>query len=315
MVSVGLVLSALVVLSLAFGLRGAEQASAADPQLENGINATIKSLVAANNRGDAFAVLALFTDKGFAEFFGESKAEGAADSELVADPVTLRSVRNVAATSTGATATADFEVGLGIATFDLSFVNQYGRWVIAASQTGSADPGPDTTLIDLKLQEFAFVYDKAAAASGNIAFAAKNAGQQTHEMVLVKVDASVSVPELLDTLSTEDGSGPPPFEDFGFLGMLEPGQSAVAGLAHPLEPGKYVFLCFLSDTDGVPHAFKGMASEFTVGSTSSPGPISPPSTGDGGLLEGKGPPSLPLLAVSLLLLTFGLGVAFRTARS
>jgi uncharacterized cupredoxin-like copper-binding protein len=313
LITVGLVLLGLIVLSLAFGLKGTRPADAADPGLENGINAMVQSLVAANNRQDVGAVLALFTDKGFQEFFSESKAEGAVDSELVSDPVTLRSVRNIMATSTGANATADFEVGLGIVSFDLNFVLQNGRWYIDASKTGSAAVDAGTSVVNLKLQEYAFVYDKEAASGGNIAFAAQNVGKQQHEMVLAKVDESVSVPELLDTLSSEDQSGPPPFEDFGFLGFLEPGQSATVALAHPLEPGKYVFLCFVSDAvDGVPHAFKGMASDFTVGGGTSP--ITPPSTGDGGVVGSSGSLNYALLALGLLLLTLGLGSSFRTAR-
>jgi hypothetical protein len=316
LITVGLVLSGLIVLSVTFGLRGSHPADAADPGLENGINATIQSLVAANNRQDVGAVLSLFTDKGFQEFFSETKAEGAVDSDLVSDPVALSAVRNITATATGATATADFEVGLGIASFELNFVLQDGRWLIDASKTGSAAVGADTKVIDLKLQEYAFVYDKGATSGGNIAFAAENIGEQPHEMLLVKVDESLSTADLLDELSSEDGSGPPPFEDFGFLGMLQPGESATAALSHPLEPGKYVFLCFIPDAaDGTPHAFKGMVSDFTVGSGSAaPSPITPPSTGDGGVLGSRGSMSYPLVALGLALLTLGLGFGFRTAR-
>ena len=312
-VSVGLPVVGVAVLSLALGFRVTHDADAADPGIESGINATIQSLVAANNRQDVGAVLALFTDNGFQAFFSESKAEGASDPELVSDPVVLHSVRNVSASGTGASATADFEIGLGIASFDLGFTLDNGRWLIDASKTGSAPVSAGTNVIDLKLQEYAFVYDKDAASGGNVAFQAQNVGTQEHEMLLVKVDESLSTSDLLDTLSNEDGSGPPPFEDFGFLGFLEPGESATAALAHPLAPGKYVFLCFVPDAaDGTPHAFKGMVSDFIVGGGSSP--ITPPSTGDAGLLASGGSANYSLGAVGLLLISLGLGSALRPGR-
>jgi hypothetical protein len=56
-------------------------------------------------------------------------------------------------------------------------------------------------------------------------------------------------------------------------------------LTEALGPGRYAMVCFIPAPDGVPHALKGMVSEFTVGGTTTAGgAIRPPSTGSGGLL-------------------------------
>ena len=48
----------------------------------------------------------------------------------------------------------------------------------------------------------------------------------------------------------------------------EPGDEFNFVFAAPLAPGRYAFVCFFPDTtegpEGTPHAFKGMATEFTV---------------------------------------------------
>jgi hypothetical protein len=311
MVPIYLVLSGLVVLCASFGLRSPRSATAADPGLENGITATMQAVVDSYNRADLGALLPLFTDQGFQAAFFEAKDEASVDPEFFGDQLAIKSIRDVAATATVATATVEFDSGLGQDVETLTFVLVDGRWRIDNSEPGTPTLGADTTVVDLKLQEFAFVYDKDAVSGGDVAFHAQNVGEQTHEMLLVKVDDSLSASDVVDALASDEE---PPFEDFGFLGILEPGQSATVGLSHPLEDGTYVFLCFLPDTDGTPHAFKGMASEFTVGSAASSGPITPPNTGDGGLLANRNTGEMSLTVLGLVLVTLGLGAALKTAR-
>ncbi len=114
---------------------------------------------------------------------------------------------------------------------------------------------------------------------------------------------AIGTADLLGALENDDESL---LQDFGFLGILEPGATGTAALAHPLDTGNYVLICFLPDVDGVPHAFKGMVSGFTVGSPSGgPAPITPPSTGDGGLQSENRALSAGLIAIGTLMLVAG----------
>ena len=318
--SLVLLLAGILLFSLAFDLNTMGQADAADPGPENGIRATVQAAVDAYNRADLGAFLPLWTDKGFEEEMDQTKAEAAADEEFFGDQVVLRAVRDITQTSTGATAIVELEFGLGVEANTYSFILVDGRWRIDGSTSASPAVKPGTAVVDLKLQEFAFVYDKQAVASGNVAFKVENVGKQEHEMVLLKIDGSLSAAEVREMLLSEgegegEGeSGPPPFEDFGFLGVLQPGQTATAALSHPLETGKYVFVCFVEDpADGLPHLAKGMISEFTVGSAT--GAITPPSTGDGGLLPIQSASAQRMVfGITLLLVALGLAAARRPYR-
>jgi hypothetical protein len=278
-----------VVVSIAIGgIVGARQADAADPEIESGVQATVQAIIGAYNRGDAGALLPLFTDEGFVGLFGESKTEAIQDDEFFGDQVKLHSIHDVVATSSGATATVEIEIGLGIEADDMTFTLTNQRWVISDSHPGQAAVPAGVKVVDLKLQEYAFIYDASAVAGGNVALNVSNVGTMEHEVILVKTDPSTTADDILNA----DMSGPPPFEDFGYLGTFEPGESRTVVLNHPLESGTYFFICFLPAPDGTPHAAHGMISKFTVGSGASTssdqnegGAITPPSTGDAGLLS------------------------------
>ncbi len=310
-------LAGITLFSLAFELKGTPQADAADPGLENGIRATVQAAVAAYNRADLGAFLPLWTDKGFQEEIELTKAEAAADEEFFSDQIVLRAVRDITETSTGATAIVELQFGLGVEANRYSFILVDGRWRIDGSTPASPAIAPGTAVVGLQLQEFAFVYDKKAVANGNVAFKAENVGKQDHEILLMKIDESLSLSEFQQILLSEgegEESGPPPFEDFGFLGFLQPGETGIAALSHPLESGKYVFVCFVENpADGLPHVAKGMISEFTVG-TATTSPITPPSTGDGGVLSTESDLKQSLLALGLLLIALGLGSTVRVVR-
>jgi hypothetical protein len=273
---------ALTVMTGVAALGGRGTAQAADPQLEKAITDTMEAAVADYNAADFDKFTAHFTDRGFEAEFEMSRAEAKNSDEVFGDPLTMRSLHDINATATGATAIVEFVSGLGVQAEELSYVKQGNGWLIDRSKPASAAVDPGTTVVDLGLQEYAFDYDAAALQGGDVAFKVTNTGKEPHEVLLAKVDDSLTASSFIDELARSGESGPPPFEDFGYLGMVEPGTTITAALAHPLEPGTYVFFCAVTGADGTPHFMKGMVSEFKVGAGGSS--IAPPSTGDGGLL-------------------------------
>ena len=273
---------ALMLLTGAMALGRGAAVQAADPQLENAITETVQSAIAAYNEADLDKFTAYFTDQGFQEAFDVSKDEAAGSDEVFGDQLTIRSIHDIQQTATGAEAVVELASGLGVDAENFSFINRDGSWLIDGTKPTSAEVDPGTTVVNVTLQEYAFNYDASALSGGNVAFKVTNAGQEQHEILLAKVDDSTTASSFIDELAQSDGSGPPPFEDFGYLGMVDPGKTQTMALTHPLEPGTYVFFCAISAADGTPHFMKGMVSEFTVGEAGSS--IAPPSTGDGGLL-------------------------------
>jgi hypothetical protein len=168
-------------------------------------------------------------------------------------------------------------------------------WLVNSSMPATRPIPPGVPAVDMQLDEYAFIYDEDAinAADGNFAFDVANVGEEEHEIVVVEITSDDPLLELLQTSNPESEEPPAGIEIVTFGGFFAPGQTGTTVFNEPLSPGRYGLLCFVEAPDGTPHAFLGMISEFTVGSgpvappapTVSPGgPITPPNTGDAGLL-------------------------------
>ncbi|MDQ4148844.1 MAG: hypothetical protein M3164_02455 [Actinomycetota bacterium] len=99
-----------------------------------------------------------------------------------------------------------------------------------------------------------------------------NEGQQDHHWALFKLSPGATADDFtrFATASFAPAAGPvapgpPPFTDIpGLVATLPPGADATRTLE--LEPrSRYVFACFIPDTDGVPHFAKGMIKQVDLG--------------------------------------------------
>ena len=166
----------------------------------------------------------------------------------------------------GDTATTEVQAVFGqmaVTAFRYTLVRQDGTWKIDRKD-GIAVKIPDgTETIGAETYEFAFNIDTdaLAAATGPVAIAIDNIGAQPHELAIIRVPADADV---LALFGPGGGSG---MELIAQEGSLEPGESLNLVFTQPLEPGRYVILCFLPDVtegpEGTPHVFKGMMTEFT----------------------------------------------------
>jgi uncharacterized cupredoxin-like copper-binding protein len=127
---------------------------------------------------------------------------------------------------------------------------------------GEAGELPDAQAT-VQAKEFEFVgLDGLRAGEQTVRF--ENTGQQQHFAAMATLAEGKTVQDLLAYFSADTPPpGPPPFTGFpGFMATFDPGQQAVRTLK--LEPGTYAVVCFIPDTDGTPHAAKGMAQEFKI---------------------------------------------------
>lgn len=95
--------------------------------------------------------------------------------------------------------------------------------------------------------------------AGTWAFA--NDGDEWHEANVLALPDGVAFEDVLEFFQAPT-DGPPPFASVGGQQAIAPGDVARAVL--DLEPGRYVFLCFVPTMEGVPHFANGMIREVTV---------------------------------------------------
>jgi uncharacterized cupredoxin-like copper-binding protein len=281
----GLLAGLVLLLAASFALTGERQASAQQPGIEAGVRAAMQAAVNAWNQRDVGSFVAQFTDAGLLAEFEISRNDVAEFGEFIGDPpISLLSVTNVRptgdpATATVATAIIDLDIGGTIERAERTFRLVDGRWKIDGSRELAAPIPAGTTTVDVSLVEYGFIYDKALAGRGNIAFRTQNAGREQHELVLFRITSNRALLEIVQDESEE----PEDIEFIAGAGPWAPGEQSTVVFTRVLQAGRYGLVCFIPAPDDVPHAFKGMVSEFTVGGGGTGGAISPPSTGDAGL--------------------------------
>jgi hypothetical protein len=280
------------------------------------ITSSVRGTVDAWNQKNVERFLAGFTDQGLQDTLDLDPEDAAEFLPMFIgeDPVTFTSLTNVQVSGNTAKGNLLLAVGKAYEATTQSFVLQGGIWKLDASTPADAPIPSGTTIASMKLQEFAFVYDKAQVASGRFAVSFENVGKQVHEVALVKLNTNAALLPLFQSLDFE-GPTPEEIEFIGARDSIEPGDKGTLVFTEPLSAGRYAFVCFFPDTDDpaeTPHAFKGMLSEFTVsGGTST---VRPPSTGDAGLRAPSAELRLGLAAAGALALIGGLGGVALAAR-
>jgi iron uptake system component EfeO len=125
------------------------------------------------------------------------------------------------------------------------------------------------TTIQVALQEWAVVPDTASAPAGEVTFEIENAGEETHEFVVIRTDLAVT-----DLPTAEDGSVD---EEGAGIEVVDEVEDLAAGasetLTLDLEAGQYDLICNIVEEEGememeMPqgpsHFQNGMRTEFTV---------------------------------------------------
>jgi len=234
------------------------------------IEQVIRDVAAAENAGDGERFVTFFTDDGLAAYdVGTREAILTGEAELGEDQIEVDSFPEVRVE--GDTASATVYAAIQPVLYEVAFelVRQDGDWLIDNFEfRGGAPALAGTDMVDVTLDEFSFRFDAAAMSSGEFGIAYENVGEQSHEMLLIRVtEDGLTLDGLLDRATNSDEEDPEGMEHVGFLGFTEPGDQGTVRFTEPLAPGRYAFLCFFPDTsdpEETPHAFKGMAAEFTV---------------------------------------------------
>ena len=126
-------------------------------------------------------------------------------------------------------------------------------------------PPPVETVIDHRIvtKDYDFgLGDDAIIEAGEYEFI--NDGPQPHEVVIYAPAEGKTVEDVMAFFSSAaPPEGPPPQVGKGGVAAISPGVRNIADL--DLEPGDYVFVCFIPDVaDGAPHFTKGMIQTVSV---------------------------------------------------
>ena len=89
----------------------------------------------------------------------------------------------------------------------------------------------------------------------------RNVAEQTHEAVIVKLNAGATVQDFLAAM--EKPQGPPPGALVGGITGIAKGRTV--DIPTSFTPGEYALICFVPDAkDGKPHLAHGMVKQFSV---------------------------------------------------
>jgi hypothetical protein len=117
--------------------------------------------------------------------------------------------------------------------------------------------------IDATITMRDFAYELPESFSGRGTFQVENRGPQPHELFVYELDDDAALDDLLASLAGT-AAGPPPVAAAGGATAVSTGNSTAIDLA--LDPGQYVFICFLPDVagDGSPHFLRGMVQDVEI---------------------------------------------------
>jgi hypothetical protein len=110
--------------------------------------------------------------------------------------------------------------------------------------------------VDVVMREYRFDYAKNVP-PGRVVFRVRNEGTLEHSLTLIGLPEDY--PPIDEQLHSETRRGAP---TLALVPVRRPGTGS--SFAVDLVPGRYAFVCFVQDADGVLHALKGMNSEFRI---------------------------------------------------
>jgi len=230
-----------------------------------------RAVADAYNSGDVEAFLTAVSDGFVANVFGSfgaatkddlRQAVASGDFSVGDPPFEDFQISKVTVSGDAATAEESHREGQALINETLSFVRQGESWLLDDIKPRRVDAPAGATEVELGLVEFAFNLTQLKFPAGDIAFQAHNDGKQPHQFGVAKLPEGVTLQQALEA-EDDEALG---LEDIAQFNPIPPGAEAT-WILEGLEPGRYVYACFVSDSEdpeGTPHAFKGMAGEFTV---------------------------------------------------
>ncbi len=209
------------------------------------------------NRKDQEEFAARFTDSAISETLLS------VPTSLGELPIALRRVMDTAVADDTATIHAMFALGTQRHSVRYSMVKQDGVWKIGGEERLSPKVHGDTPVVDIKVDGCAQASDSEIFIGQTVAFKVENVRQEETHLILKMVAEDVD-PGLLLHSSMASPEG---VSEVAFVREAKSGVIINIAFTEPLEPGRYVLLCFSRDPgviNGVPPTAEGIVATFMV---------------------------------------------------
>ncbi|MBM3940736.1 MAG: hypothetical protein FJ318_07615 [SAR202 cluster bacterium] len=238
-------------------------------EIRNGLRRTVEVW----NQRDAEAFMAGWTEEGLRQEFEIppnmpwSGVRQQIGNFIGNPPIDIRAIEVTEAGQSEATVELELEFGAGVDRARHTMVPRDGRWEIDSSEALRVEAPEGAVSLPVEMSEYAFTYQRGRIPAGEqIVFEAENVGSEAQELVMLRIDEDAPALDqlLAETMAQGPGAGPPASVEFLAAVVAEPGEGASLVLSAPLSEGRYAMVCFIPTEQGVPHAFLGMHSEFTV---------------------------------------------------
>ena len=193
------------------------------------------------NRKDQEGFAASFIDLGSAETV-LSIPENLGQPSLA-----LRHVRDTIVSGDTATIQAMFALGTQRNSVRYSMAKQGGIWKIEGEERLSPKIKGHTTVVDVTLDGCASLSESETVVEGHVAFKVENTSAEHPHLILKKVPEDIDSGRLLqsDVVPYEG------VEDVAFVRETRAGESINIAFTEPLEPGRYVLVCYPQDSGGI----------------------------------------------------------------
>ena len=142
---------------------------------------------------------------------------------------------------------------------------------VACSRPAAHAAGP--SVVTITTTEFAFQMPDTVPA-GLTTFRLVNQGKELHHASLFRLGDGKSAADFQAGIAAAMTSHAPPPSWMSFVGgpnAVTLGDTAIA--TQMLEPGSYVFVCWIPSLDGTPHVMKGMMHPLVVTAGAAPAPV------------------------------------------
>ena len=209
------------------------------------------------NRKDREEFVARFTSNGISE------TSLSVPAGLGEPAIALRRVMDAEVTDNTATIHAMFALGAQRHSVRYSMVKQSGVWKIEGEERLSPKVHGDIPVVDLKLDGCKQLSESETMIDRIVAFRVENSGEEQPHLILKRVPEDIDPEELLQSDPTpSEGVG-----DVAFVGEIKAGESINIAFTDPLQPGRYVLLCYPQapgGIEGVRSAAEGIVATFRV---------------------------------------------------
>jgi uncharacterized cupredoxin-like copper-binding protein len=146
-------------------------------------------------------------------------------------------------------------------------------WAVACSRPAPHVAGP--SIVTITATDYAFGVPDSIPA-GLTTFRLVNQGKELHHASLVRLRDGKTVADFQAGIAAAMKNHTPPPAWMGFAGgpnSLTPGDTG--STTQILEPGSYLFVCWIPSADGVPHVRKGMMHPMLVTAAQAPAAAEP----------------------------------------